>query len=130
VKGRISETQMKSLGHTLQCKMFPLRGTNAAGKNPANPWYEVQISGVRRQLLRRNLLAMGHPVEKMRRMKLASLDADTVREGDYRELSALEVAKLVRVVDHALTQPKPVQAVTKPRRNWRPRAATAKKARN
>jgi hypothetical protein len=89
----------------------------------------VQISGVRRQLLRRNLLAMGHPVEKMRRMKLASLDADTVREGEYRELSALEVAKLVHVVDHALTQPKPVLAATKPRRVWRPRPVLAKKKR-
>jgi 23S rRNA pseudouridine2605 synthase len=130
VKGRVSETQMKSLGHTLQCKIFPLRGTHAAGKNPPNPWYEVQISGVRRQLLRRNLLAMGHPVEKMRRMKLASLDADTVREGEYRELSALEVAKLVRVVDHALTQPKPALAATKPRRAWRPRRELAKKSRS
>ena len=88
VKGRLSEMQLKSLAHTLRGKMFPLRGTHAAGKNPPNPWYEVQISGVRRDLLRRNLLAIGHPVEKMKRMKLASLDADTVQEGHYRQLSA------------------------------------------
>jgi 23S rRNA pseudouridine2605 synthase len=126
VKGRLSETQLKSLAHLLHGKIFPLRAPHAAGKNPPNPWYEAQISGVRRDLLRRNLLAMGHPVEKIRRMKLASLDADTVPEGHYRQLSALEVAKLVRAVEHALTQHKPVPSATKPRRAWRPRRVMAK----
>jgi 23S rRNA pseudouridine2605 synthase len=126
VKGRVSETQLKSLAHLLHGKIFPLRGTHAAGKNPPNPWYEVQISGVRRDLMRRNLLAMGHPVEKMKRMKLASLDADTVPEGHYRELSALEVAKLVRAVELALKQHKPIPASAKPRRAWRPRRVMSK----
>ena len=126
VKGRINETQLKSLGHALRGKIFPLRAPHAAGKNPPNAWYEVQFSGVRRDLLRRNLLVMGHPVEKMRRMKLASLDADTVPEGHYRQLSALEVAKLVRAVEYALTQHKPIPAATKPRRAWRPRRVMSK----
>jgi 23S rRNA pseudouridine2605 synthase len=126
VKGRLSEIQMKSLAQTLRGKMFPLRGTHAAGKNPPNPWYEVQISGVRRDLLRRNLLAIGHPVEKMRRMKLASLDADTVQEGHYRQLSPLEVAKLVRAVEHALKDHKPVPAANRPKRAWRPRRVMSK----
>jgi 23S rRNA pseudouridine2605 synthase len=123
VKGRLNEAQLKSLAHALRGKIFPLRAPHAAGKNPPNPWYEVQISGVRRDLLRRNLLAMGHPVEKMKRMKLASLDADTVPEGHYRQLNALEVAKLVRAVEYALTQHRPVPAAAKPRRAWRPRRA-------
>src|SRR5579863_3980732 len=126
VKGRLDDTQMKTLARLLHGKMFPLRGTHAAGKNPPNPWYEVQFSGVRRDLLRRNLLAMGHPVEKMRRMKLASLDVDTVPEGHYRELSAAEVAKLVRAVERALTEHKPVPSATKPRRAWRPRRVMSK----
>jgi 23S rRNA pseudouridine2605 synthase len=126
VKGRLSDIQVKSLAHILHGKMFPLRSTHAAGKNPPNPWYEVQITGVRRDLLRKNLLGMGHPVEKMRRMKLASLDADTVQEGHYRQLSALEVAKLVRAVEQALTQHKPVPVASKPRRAWRPRRVMAK----
>jgi 23S rRNA pseudouridine2605 synthase len=121
VKGRLSETQMKSLAHALHGKMFPLRGTHAAGRNPPNPWYEAQVSGASRELLRRNLLAIGHPVEKERRMKLATLDADTVPEGHYRQLSAPEVAKLVRAVDRALTDSKPLPASAKPRRAWRAR---------
>lgn len=126
VKGRIDDAKLKSLAHTLHGKIFPLRAPHAAGKNPPNPWYEVQISAVSRDLLRKNLLAMGHRVEKMKRMKLASLDVDTVPEGHYRQLSAPEVAKLVRAVEHALAQHKPVTAVTKPRRTWRPRSEILK----
>lgn len=120
VKGRLSEDQLKSLAKSFRGKIFPLRAPHAAGKNPPNPWYEVQFSGVRRDLLRRNLLAIGHPVEKMRRMKLASLDADTVPEGHYRRLDPPEVAKLTRAIDLALSSPKPPAPPTKqPRVRWR-----------
>ncbi|HEX3372193.1 MAG TPA: S4 domain-containing protein, partial [Candidatus Acidoferrales bacterium] len=47
VKGRVSDDQLKVLSHTVDGKIFPLRGTHAAGKNPANPWYEAQIAGGR-----------------------------------------------------------------------------------
>jgi 23S rRNA pseudouridine2605 synthase len=123
VKGRLSETQMKSLAHSLRGKLFPLRAPHAAGRNAPNPWYEVQFSGVRRDLLRRNLLAMGHPVEKMKRVKLATLEADTVLEGNYRQLTVVEVAKLARAVERVLGGHKPMPAPAKPRRAWRPRRA-------
>jgi 23S rRNA pseudouridine2605 synthase len=102
VKGRLSETQLKVLSRSLKGEIFPLRAPYSAGKNPPNPWYQVQFSGVRRDLLRRNLLNMGHRVEKMKRVRLASLDADTVPEGHYRRLDATEVAKLSRAIDRAL----------------------------
>jgi 23S rRNA pseudouridine2605 synthase len=121
VKGRLNEAQMKSLAQILRGKVFPLRAPHAAGKNPPNPWYEAQFSGARRDLLRQNLLAIGHPVEKLKRMKLASLDADTVPEGHYRQLDAAEVAKLVRAVDLALAQPKPLLPPARSNRPWRPR---------
>lgn len=108
VKGRLSEDQLKSLATAIHGKIFPLRAPHAAGKNPANPWYEVQMSGGRRDLLRRNLIAIGHRIEKIRRMKLASLEADTIAEGHYRRLDPSEVAKLVRAVNSALANPRPV----------------------
>jgi 23S rRNA pseudouridine2605 synthase len=126
VKGRLSETQMRDLARALHGKVFPLRAPHAAGRNPANPWYEAHFAGARRDLLRRNLLAMGHPVEKMRRMKLASLDADTVPEGHYRELSAAELNKLVRAVDRALAGHPAAAPASKPRRAWRTRRALSK----
>ncbi|MBZ5641298.1 MAG: rRNA pseudouridine synthase [Acidobacteriia bacterium] len=123
VKGRLSEAQMKTLAASLHGKVFPLRAPHAAGKNPPNPWYEVQLAGVRRDLLRKNLLDMGHRVEKMRRVKLASLDVDTVPEGHYRRLGLEEVAKLSRAVDYALThqKPAPVSSKAKSARRGRPK---------
>jgi hypothetical protein len=49
-----------------------------------------------------------------------------VPEGHYRQLSALEVAKLVRAVEHALTQHKLVPVSPKPRRAWRSRRVMSK----
>src|ERR1700722_5100933 len=65
VKGRLSEDQLKSLAGVLQGTIVPLRAPRAVGKNPANPWYEVQISGPRRDVLGRQLLKIGHRIEKM-----------------------------------------------------------------
>jgi 23S rRNA pseudouridine2605 synthase len=123
VKGRLDETQMKSLARTVRGKVFPLRAPRAAGRNAPNPWYEVQLTGVRRDVLRQNLLVMGHRVEKMRRMKLATLEADTVPEGQYRELGAPEVAKLNRAIERAVEESRESPAAPKPKRPWHaPRA--------
>jgi pseudouridine synthase len=116
VKGRLSETQLKNLAGSLKGEIFPLRAPHSAGKNPPNPWYQVQFSGVRRDLLRRNLLNMGHRVEKMKRVKLASLEADTVPEGHYRRLDAAEVAKLSRSIDRALDNKPALPSAPKDRR--------------
>jgi 23S rRNA pseudouridine2605 synthase len=116
VKGRLSDSELKSVSRVLRGKMFLLRAPHAAGKNPANPWYEVRFSGVRRDLLRRNLLAMGHPVEKMKRVKLGSLDATTVPEGNYRQLDPREVEKLGRAVETALAHVKPGASAVKGKR--------------
>jgi 23S rRNA pseudouridine2605 synthase len=113
VQGRLNEAELKSLATAFRGKIFPLRAPHSAGKNPPNPWYEVQIAGVRRDLLRRNLLTMGHRIEKMRRVKVASLDVDTVPEGQYRRLDPVEVAKLARAVDYALTHQKPAPSDSK-----------------
>jgi 23S rRNA pseudouridine2605 synthase len=121
VKGRLSDAQMTALATALRGTMLPLRAAHAAGRNPANPWYEVQFAGVRRDLLRRNLMTIGHPVEKMRRVRLATLESDTVSEGHYRRLEPEEVAKLSRAVDYALKHQKPTAGPVAPRHKRRGR---------
>ena len=102
VKGPLNEEQIKTISKALCGKMSPLRAPYSAKKNPANPWYQVEWSGTSKDQLRRSLHAMGHPVEKMRRVKLASLESETVAEGQYRQLLPQEVAKLKREVEYAL----------------------------
>jgi len=53
---------------------------------------------VRRDLLRKSLTMFGHPVEKLKRVKLASLELAGLPEGRYRHLEAEEVAALKRAL--------------------------------
>ena len=46
-----------------------LRGKDA-------PWYEVTLSEARRDALRNKLFQTGHPVEKMKRTRIANLELD------------------------------------------------------
>jgi len=121
VNGRLNEDQLKGLAGVFHGTIRPLRAARAVGKNPANPWYEVEIASVSRDLLGRNLLKIGHRIEKMRRVKLASLEIDTVPEGHYRRLAPDEVAKLARAVDLALKAQKPVMTAPKNQRARRGR---------
>jgi len=121
VKGRLNEEQLKTLATALRGQVLPLRAPHAAGKNPPNPWYEFQIAGARRDLLRKNLLTMGHRVEKMRRVKLASLEAGTVPEGHYRRLDPIEVGKLAHAVDYAIKNQKPMPSSSNEKRARRGR---------
>jgi 23S rRNA pseudouridine2605 synthase len=102
VKGRLSEEQIRSLTQALRGRVRPVRGPRAAPKNAANPWYEVELARVRRDSLQRILLSMGHPVEKLKRVRLASLDLEGIAEGHYRRLEPREVARLAREVERAL----------------------------
>jgi 23S rRNA pseudouridine2605 synthase len=102
VKGRLSEDALREVSRAIRGKMRPLRPPHASGRNPANFWYEAELAGARRDLLRKNLLERGHPVEKLNRVRLATLELENVAEGHYRRLDAREVAKLSLAIDHAL----------------------------
>ena len=98
VKGRLSGDQIRRLEQELRGRVHPLKSPHAAGPHAANPWYEVTLSEARRDLLRKSLTMLGHPVEKLKRVKLASLELAGLPEGRYRHLEAGEVAALKRAL--------------------------------
>jgi len=59
----------------------------------ANPWYEVTLIEGRNRQLRRMFEQIGHPVEKIKRVRYGPLALD-VEAGEFRHLTAQEVAKL------------------------------------
>ena len=73
VAGRLSEDEMQQVParRMRACGGCALR---RRGSEPANPWYEVELNDTRRDLLRRALFSPGHPVEKMKRVKLGPLE--------------------------------------------------------
>ena len=111
VAGRLRDDEMQQIRVRAHARLRRLRAPGAASSEPANPWYEVELSDTRRDLLRRALFALGHPVEKMKRIKLGPLDLGDLAEGHYRRMEPREVAQLRRYVE------KP--ALLKEREVWR-----------
>jgi 23S rRNA pseudouridine2605 synthase len=68
-------------------------------KEAANPWYEVTLIEGRNRQIRRMFEAVGHHVEKIKRVKYGPLTLD-VPPGEFRPLHAKEVALLKTRILH------------------------------
>ena len=62
-------------------------------KEAANPWYEITLIEGRNRQIRRMFEAVGHHVEKIKRVRYGPLELD-VELGKFRHLSSKEVAQL------------------------------------
>jgi 23S rRNA pseudouridine2605 synthase len=65
-------------------------------KGGGNPWFEVVLHQGRNQQIRRMFQAIGHPVEKLRRVRIGFLQDEQLKPGDWRFLSEHEVAHFKR----------------------------------
>jgi 23S rRNA pseudouridine2605 synthase len=90
-----------------------------------NPWYEVKLTEGRNNQIRIMFKHFGRLVEKLKRVRIGTLDLGSLKTGAFRYLSEEEVKKLKRAVDHGEDRPGARQE-TRPRA--RPAARpTAKK---
>src|SRR5207249_9085655 len=71
------------------CEIKPLKGGE-------NPWYEVTLHQGRNQQIRRMFQFIGHPVEKLRRVRIGFLADDKLHPGQWRALSEHEVSQFKR----------------------------------
>jgi 23S rRNA pseudouridine2605 synthase len=78
------------------------RITRIKGKDA--PWYEVILSEARRDALRNRLFQTGHPVEKIKRVKIGNLALESLTPGNYRPLSDAEVNTLRKMVQPGAAQ--------------------------
>jgi len=99
VAGRLTDDEMQQVRRQAYARIRRLRAPGAAGSEPANPWYEVELTDARRDLLRHALFSLGHPLEKLKRVKLGPLDLGDLAEGHYRRLEPREIALLRRFVE-------------------------------
>ena len=65
-------------------------------KSSDNPWFEVTLHQGRNQQIRRMFQAIGHPVEKLRRVRIGFLEDEKLRPGEWRHLSEHEIAHFKR----------------------------------
>jgi 23S rRNA pseudouridine2605 synthase len=94
LKSLLTFAEIESLSRAAGARIERLRG-----KEP--PWYEVEISDARRDALRNRLFQTGHPVEKMKRVRIGSLELGALAPGQRRELSAHEANAILRASDGA-----------------------------
>jgi 23S rRNA pseudouridine2605 synthase len=71
------------------CEIKQLKGGD-------NPWFEVTLHQGRNQQIRRMFQTVGHPVEKLRRVRIGFLDDEKLRLGQWRFLTDEEVAQFKR----------------------------------
>jgi 23S rRNA pseudouridine2605 synthase len=76
------------------------RITRVRGKE--SPWYEVTLTEARRDALRNRLFQTGHPVEKIKRIRVGNLELASLQPGGHRTLSSEEVAALLRAIEGKL----------------------------
>jgi 23S rRNA pseudouridine2605 synthase len=97
------------------------RGSPLSGKRTApaglrlirrgdNPWYEVKLVEGRNQQIRIMFKHFGHLVEKLRRIRIGSVDIGKLKTGEFRFLDAAEVGKLMKVATRD-ARPKPAKNV-------------------
>jgi 23S rRNA pseudouridine2605 synthase len=91
LKGNLSDAEIKQVGHEAGV-------TIERQKRGDNPWYEVTVTEARRDPLRDKLAAIDHPVEKMKRVKLANIEIGDLAPGRFRLLTREEIASLEKLV--------------------------------
>ncbi|HYL09825.1 MAG TPA: pseudouridine synthase [Candidatus Acidoferrales bacterium] len=94
VKGRLDEALLERAKRETRADVRPLKQPTASRGRAENFWYEAVWSETRHDRLPRWLATQGHPVEKMRRMRLGPLEVESLPEGRYRRLTEPEVSAL------------------------------------
>jgi 23S rRNA pseudouridine2605 synthase len=92
LKTLLTFAEIETLARMTGARITRIRGKDA-------PWYEVTLSEVRRDALRNKLFQTGHPVEKMKRTRIANLELDSLASGQRRPLSPSELVGLRRKLD-------------------------------
>jgi 23S rRNA pseudouridine2605 synthase len=66
-----------------------------------NPWYEVRLFEGRNNQIRLMFKHLGFLVEKLKRVRIGTLELGTLKPGEFRYLTIEEVGKLKRAVGQA-----------------------------
>ena len=120
LKTLLTFEEIKSLAQSTGARIARIKGKDA-------PWYEVTLSEARRDQLRNRLFQTGHPVEKIKRVRIGNLALEDLSAGSYRPLSEAEVNTLRRMVQPGAAQISPAAhpAILTNAQPLLPRTATA-----
>jgi pseudouridine synthase len=75
--------------------------TTGRSDDEGNSWYEVRLREGRTQQIRRMFKAVGHPVQKLKRVAIGPISDDKLGTGEWRELTPREIRLLAQGADPA-----------------------------
>lgn len=82
-------------------------------KSGDNPWYEATLVTARADRLREKLAQMGHPVEKVKRIRIGPIELGPLNPGQSRVLTGQEVAAFEKALTAASTGSSQIPVATK-----------------
>ncbi len=112
LKTLLTFSEIETLARITGARITRIRGKDA-------PWYEVTLSEARRDALRNKLFQTGHPVEKLKRTRIANLELDKLAAGHHRPLSPAELVALKRKLDESAAHRKAAAPRKRPERKPR-----------
>jgi len=98
IKGMLRREELARLGKEIGAHLETLRQPDASRGHAANYWYEVRMPSSKKENLRKVLFRESHPVEKIKRIALASLTVEGIPRGRYRLLQSAEIEALKKAI--------------------------------
>jgi 23S rRNA pseudouridine2605 synthase len=126
LKSLLTFAEIEELSRSTGARIERLKGKDT-------PWYEVTLSDARRDELRNRLFQTGHPVERMKRVRIGNLELESLAPGRHRVLSPAEVSALARAASPATGAiagappplPRPKARAARSRRPYKPKPRAA-----
>jgi len=111
VKGILTDEEIREVsrgvvlseGRTLPCRIQKIK------KTEKNSWLEMTIHEGRNRQIRRMLEKIDHPVLKLKRIRMATLELDALPIGRYRYLTAQEIRSLRSLAAKSKAPPSPTR---------------------
>jgi 23S rRNA pseudouridine2605 synthase len=102
VKGHPSQTVLSQLrqgvdleeGRTAPAKVSRVSRKEGSETPPGTTWLRIVVHEGRKRQIRRMCSAVGHPVQRLIRVRMGPIELGNLPEGGYRPLSAKEVRRL------------------------------------
>lgn len=97
VDGRVSAETVRTLrtGVDLEDGMtLPARIDIMEREHPGGTWLRIELTEGRNRIVKRMCLAVGHRVRRLRRIRFAGIDAQGLRAGEWRWITADELRQL------------------------------------
>ncbi|MDD5543301.1 MAG: pseudouridine synthase [Acidobacteriia bacterium] len=106
VKGRLAPAALERLraGVVLEGRRTA-RAKIELQRDAPNAWYQVTLVEGRNQQIRRMFEQAGHPVEKLKRVRIGFLEDKKLGLGEYRTLTPQEVARFKKLREGPLAAP-------------------------